>query len=189
MTVAQLNTNGRRVAGPRLIAIVGPYQSGKTTLLEALLFRAGATSRQGKAADKSLVGDASTEARAHAMGIEANTATLTYLEDSFTFFDCPGSVEFAEDAQSALPFCDAAIVVVDADAKKVPALQLLLRKLDELKLPRLIFLNKIDKAASGPRDVLNWMQPASTKPLVLRQLPIWNNGVVSGFVELALERE
>ena len=188
MAVAQLNTNGRRVAGPRLIAIVGPYQSGKTTLLEALLFRAGATSRQGKAADKSLVGDASPEARAHAMGIEANTATLNYLEDSFTFFDCPGSVEFAEDAQSALPFCDAAIVVVDADAKKVPALQLLLRKLDELKLPRLIFLNKIDKAASGPRDVLNWMQPASTKPLVLRQLPIWNNGVVSGFVELALER-
>ncbi len=188
MTVAQLNTNGRRVAGPRLIAIVGPYQSGKTTLLEALLFRAGATSRQGKAVDKSLAGDASPEARAHAMGIEANTATLNYLEDSFTFFDCPGSVEFAEDAQSALPFCDAAIVVVDADAKKVPALQLLLRRLDELKLPRIIFLNKIDKADTGPREVLNWMQPASTKPLVLRQLPIWNNGVVSGFVELALER-
>ena len=188
MTVAQVNTNGRRVAGPRLIAIVGPYQSGKTTLLEALLFRVGATSRQGKAADKSLVGDASTEARAHAMGIEANTATLNYLDDSITFFDCPGSVEFAEDAQSALPFCDAAIVVVDADAKKVPALQLLLRKLDELKLPRIIFLNKIDKADSAPRDVLKWMQPASSKPLVLRQLPIWNNGVVSGFVELALER-
>ncbi len=188
MTVAQLNTNGRRVAGPRLIAIVGPYQSGKTTLLEALLFRAGATSRQGKAADKSLSGDASPEARSHAMGIEANTATLNYLDDSFTFFDCPGSVEFAEDAQSALPFCDAAIVVVDADAKKVPALQLLLRKLDVLKLPRIIFLNKIDKADTGPRDVLNWMQPASTKPLVLRQLPIWNNGVVSGFVDLALER-
>ena len=180
--------NGREPAGPRLIAIVGPYQSGKTTLLEALLFRAGATTRQGKAADKSLAGDATTEARAHAMGVEANVAGLTYMGDHFTFIDCPGSIEFSEDAKAVLPVCDEAIVVVDADAKKAPALQLILRELDQMGVPRIVFLNKIDKADSAPRDVLAWMQPASSKPLMLRQLPIWTNGVVSGFVDLALER-
>jgi elongation factor G len=79
-------------------------------------------------------------------------------------------------------------VVVDADEKKSPALQLILRQLDEVGVPRIIFLNKIDKAEAGPRDVLQWMQPTSSKPLVLRQLPIWNKGVVTGFIDLALER-
>ena len=181
-------TNGREPTGPRLIAIVGPYQSGKTSLLEALLFRAGATTRQGKAADKSLAGDATTEARSHGMGVEVNVAGLTYLGDKFTFIDCPGSIEFSEDAKAVLPVCDAAIVVVDADAKKAPALQLILRQLDLMEVPRIVFLNKIDKANMAPREVLAWMQPASAKPLMLRQLPIWTNGVVSGFVDLALER-
>ncbi len=180
--------NGREPVGPRLIAIVGPYQSGKTSLLEALLFRAGSTTRQGKAAERSLTGDASAEARAHGMGVELNIAGLTYMGDQFTFVDCAGSIEFSSDAKSVLPVCDAAIVVVDADAKKAPALQLILRELDHIGVPRIVFLNKIDKADAAPRDVLAWMQPASSKPLVLRQLPIWENGIVKGFVDLALER-
>ena len=182
------NTNGRREKGPRLIAIVGPYQSGKTTLLEAMLFRTGAITRQGKAADHSTAGDASAEARAHAMGVELNVAGATFMDDQFTFVDCPGSVEFNSESRAALPACDAAIVVCDADAKKAPALQLILRQLDEIGLPRIIFLNKIDRAEASPRDVLAWMQPASSKPLVLRQLPIWKNNVVAGYVDLALER-
>lgn len=180
--------NGRQDAGPRLIAIVGPYQSGKTTLLEAILFRTGTVTRQGKAADKSLAGDTSPEARAHAMGVEANFATVSFMGEQITFADCPGSIEFSADARSILPVCDAAIVVVDADEKKAPALQLMLRELDEIGIPRIIFLNKIDKAEVGPRDVLQWMQPASAKTLVLRQLPIWTSGVVTGFIDLALER-
>jgi elongation factor G len=180
--------NGRRDVGPRLVAIVGPYQSGKTTLLEAILFRTGTTNRQGKAGDRSLAGDTSPEARAHAMGVEANFATVSFMGEQITFADCPGSIEFAIDARSILPACDAAIVVVDADEKKGPALQLILRQLDDVGIPRIIFLNKIDKADAGPRDVLQWMQPASFKPLVLRQLPIWNKGLVTGFIDLALER-
>jgi elongation factor G len=188
MIVANTHSKGREPAGPRLIAIVGPYQSGKTTVLEALLYRAGAVTRQGKAADKSLAGDATPEARSHGMGVEANVAGLTYLGDHFTFVDCPGSIEFSEDAKAVLPLCDAAIVVVDTDAKKAPALQLILRELDRAGVPRIVFLNKIDKANAAPRDVLAWMQPVSAKPLVMRQLPIWTDGVVSGFVDLALER-
>ncbi len=188
MNVANGAANGRRETGPRLIAIVGPYQSGKTTLLEALLFRSGATTRQGKAADKSLAGDATAEARNHGMGVEVNTATINYLGDSFTFIDCPGSIEFKEEARAVLPFCDAAIVVCDADSKKAPALHLILRQLEQINLPHLIFLNKVDKADTAPQDVLAWMQPASKAPLLLRQIPIWKNNVVAGYVDLALER-
>jgi elongation factor G len=167
---------------------VGPYQSGKTTLLEAILFRTGAIQRQGKVSEKTTVGDAAPEARAHAMSIELNAATASYLGDSYTFLDCPGSIEFSQDQRAALHGCDVAIVVCEADDKKAPALQLILKHLDEIGLPRILFINKVDKSDSSPRDVLSWLQPASSKPLILRQLPIMKGSIVTGFVDLALER-
>lgn len=181
-------THGRRATGSRCIALVGPYLSGKTTLLEALLFRTGAIPRQGKHADKSTIGDASPEARAHGMSVELNAATTTFMGEQFTFIDCPGSIEFAQDQRAALAGCDVAIVVTEADDKKVPALQLILKQLDELHVPRILFINKVDKSTSSPADVLSWLQPASSTPLLLRQLPIWKNNVVTGYVDLALER-
>ena len=180
--------NGRRPAGSRCIALVGPYLSGKTTLLEALLFRTGAIQRQGRVADKSTVGDAAPEAREHGMSVELNAATASYLGESFTFLDCPGSVEFAEDQRAALAGADVAIVVCEADSKKAPALQLILKQLDEIGLPRMLFINKVDKSESSPRDVLAWLQPASSQPLLLRQIPIMKGSIVTGFVDLALER-
>ena len=171
-------TNGRRPAGSRCIALVGPYLSGKTTLLEAILFRTGAIPRQGKVSEKSTIGDAAPEARSHGMSVELNAATTSYLGDTYTFLDCPGSIEFSQEARAALAGCDAAVVVCEADDKKAPALQLILKQLDELELPRIIFINKIDKTESSPRDVLTWLQPASTKPLILRQLPIMKGTIV-----------
>ena len=182
------SSSGRRIAGPRNIALVGPYLSGKTTLLESILFRSGAIQRQGKIADKSTVGDASPEARAHGMSVELNVATVNFMGEMITFVDCPGSIEFSQDARAALAGCDAAIVVCEADDKKVPALQVILKQLDDLDVPRLLFINKIDKSEGRLTDVLAYLQPASSKPLIMRQLPIWKNGIVTGFVDLALER-
>ena len=179
---------GRRPQGSRCVALVGPYLSGKTTLLEAILFRTGAIARQGRVSEKSTIGDAAPEARAHGMSIELNAATATYLGDSYTFLDCPGSVEFAQEQRAALAGADVAIVVCEADDKKAPALQLILKQLDEINLPRILFINKVDKTDSSPRNVLEWLQPASSKPLILRQLPIMNGSIVTGFVDLALER-
>jgi len=170
------------------VALVGPYLSGKTTLLEAILFRTGATRRQGKISEKSTIGDASPEARGHGMSVELNVATTEYLGERYTFLDCPGSIEFNQDIGAALVGCDVAVVVCEADEKKIPALQLILKRLDEFNLPRIVFINKIDHSNTTPHTVLEFMQPASSKPLVLRQLPIWSNGIVTGFVDLALER-
>jgi elongation factor G len=181
-------TNGRERVGPRCIALVGPYLSGKTTLLEAILFQTGAIQRQGKVAEKTSVGDAAPESRAHGMSVELNVASTRFMEESYTFIDCPGSIEFTQDARAALAGSDAAVVVCEPDDKKVPALQLILKQLDDLAVPRFIFVNKIDRTESRLRDVLTYLQPASSKPLILRQIPIWSGDSVSGFVDLALER-
>jgi elongation factor G len=177
-----------RVAGPRLIAIVGPFQSGKTSLLESILARGGALARQGSVREGTTIGDSSPEARGHAMSVEPNVASVDYMGDRLTFFDCPGSIEFLHDMRYALSVCDLAIVACEADPRKVPALQVILRELEELAVPRILFLNKIDQAGGSLRETLEMLQPASRTPLLLRQIPVWENGVATGFIDLALER-
>src|SRR3954466_14695337 len=180
--------NGTGPRGPRCIALVGPFQSGKTTLLEAILARTGAIQRQGTVEAGTSVGDASKEARHHAMSVELSVATTTFMDDAYTFIDCPGSVEFAHDMRAALPAVDAAVVVCEMDEKKIPQLRLILRELEDLKIPHLLFLNKIDKADSNIHDVLRLLQPASRSKLLLRQIPTFSGDIVTGFVDLALER-
>jgi elongation factor G len=180
--------NGRSDAGPRCIAIVGPFQSGKTSLLEAILTRTGAIERQGRVANRNTAGDAGLEARAHGMSVEPNVATVRFLGETMTFVDCPGSVEFQHDMRAVAPACDAAVVVCEADERKVPALEIVLRELEEADIPRYLFINKIDAATRRLRETLALLQRASRTPLLLRQIPIWKDGIAIGFVDLALER-
>ncbi len=178
---------GDRRTGPKCIAIVGPFASGKTTLLEAILARTGAIGRQ--SGPGGMVGDASPEAKAHQMSVEACVATIDFMGEQITFVDCPGSIEFATEMDAVLPACDAAVVVAEADEKKIPALQLILRRLESAGIPRILFLNKSDKATAGVRDTLKLLQPASRTPLLLRQIPLRGaDGAVVGAIDLALER-
>ena len=180
--------NGTRATGPRCIALVGPFQSGKTTLLEAILARTGAIQRQGTVEAENTVGDASKEARHHKMSVELSIASTNFMGDTYTFVDCPGSVEFVHDMRAALPAVDAAVVVCELDEKKVPQLQLILRELEAQKVPRFLFLNKIDKADSTIHEALRLLQPASRGKLLLRQIPTFSGDIITGFVDLALER-
>jgi len=186
--MAANGNNGTRATGPRAVALVGPFQSGKTTLLEAILARTGVIQRQGTIEAGNTVGDASKEARHHRMSVELTVATTNFMGDAYTFLDCPGSVEFVHDMRAVLPAIDAAVVVCEMDEKKVPQLQLILRELEEQKIPRILFVNKIDKADAGVHDVLKLLQPASRSKLVLRQIPTFSGDLITGFVDLALER-
>ena len=179
---------GERRTGPKCIAIIGPFASGKTTLLEAILARTGAIAKQNSVSSGNTVGDHSPEARAHAMSVEATFATTSFMGENITFVDCPGSIEFAFEAEPVLAACDAAVVVTEADEKKVPALQLIMHQLETLGIPRMVFLNKVDKSEAGVRDTLKMLQPASQVPLLLRQIPLRSDGIVVGSIDLALER-
>ena len=102
-------------SGPRAVALVGPYGSGKTSLLESILAVTGAIQRKGAVPQGNTVGDSSPEARARQMSVEVNCATTKYLDESFTFLDCPGSIEFLQDTLNVLPGVDAAVVVCEPD--------------------------------------------------------------------------
>jgi elongation factor G len=178
---------GQPSKGTRVIALVGPAGAGKTSLAEAMLFAAGATDRLGSTANGSSIGDSSPEARQRGGSTELNLYNFSYLGDDFAIIDVPGSIGFAADGAKALAIADVAIVVVDPDPARAPLAAPALRALDELGVPHLIFVNRIDQAHGRIRDLLSALQPMSVSPLMARQIPIWDGEKISGFVDLALE--
>ncbi|MGN6847997.1 MAG: GTP-binding protein, partial [Sphingomicrobium sp.] len=178
---------GQPSKGTRVIALVGPAGAGKTSLAEAMLFAAGATDRLGSTANGSSIGDSSPEARQRGGSTELNLYNFEYLGDRFAIVDVPGSVGFSADGTRALAIADVAIVVVDPDPARAPLTAPALRVLDELGIPHLIFVNRIDQAHGRIRDLLSALQPMSVSPLIARQIPIRDGEKISGFVDLALE--
>ncbi len=173
---------------PRAALICGPYLSGKTSLLEAILVEAGALNRRGSVNDGSRVGDGSAEARAHQMSTELNVATADYLGETWTFIDCPGSGELIYETMGAMTIADVAIVVCEPDPSKAAAMAPMLRALDENDVPHMVFINKVDHGPVSVRETMEALQGASARPLVLREIPIRDGETVTGHVDLVSER-
>ncbi len=179
----------------RNIAIVGPYLTGKTTLLESLLYVTGSISRKGKVTEKNTVGDSSPEARDRAMGVEVNLAHLSYENVRFNFLDCPGSVEFIGETHQALMGVDAAIVVCEPVIERINTLAPLCQFLDNWQIPHVVFINKMDRACSeaschAPSFLafVAALQKISSRPLVPQQYPLSLGEQIIGFVDLITEQ-
>jgi len=175
-------------SGPRVAALVGPYLSGKTSLLESILSVCGAINRKGTAKDANMTGDGTAEARARQMSTELNVANCSYLGEDWTFIDCPGSVELRQDARNALMVADTAVVICEADPNRAMTIAPILKFLDDHAIPHLIFINKMDVPGHSVRETLEALQTVSDHPLILREIPIREGEVVKGHIDLASER-
>lgn len=180
--------SGRTPSAPRCAAIVGPYLSGKTTLMEAMLSACGAIHRKGNVKDGSSVGDASPEARAHNMSVEMSLASAEFLGEQWHFVDCPGSVEFLQDTYAALSVCDVAVVVCEPEVSRALTLGPLFHFLDAHDIPHMLFINKMDTANDRVRELLDALQSVSERPLALRHVPIREGDEITGYVDLVSER-
>jgi elongation factor G len=168
--------------------LVGPYLSGKTTLLEALLFASGTINRHGTQKDGNTVGDSTPEARGRSMSTEINVARATYLDDTWTFLDCPGSVELTWEAQNAMLAADVAVVVCEPEVERALTLGPIFKFLDDHQIPHMVFINKLDTASARVSEVLAALQGVSQRPLVLRQVPTSGGDHPDGYVDLVSER-
>ncbi|MEH2126833.1 elongation factor G [Nostoc sp.] len=180
--------NEKVKSGSRNVAIVGPYLSGKTTLLESLLFVTGAISRKGSVKDSNTVGDSATESRDRQMSVEVSAASTEYNDIRFTFIDCPGSVEFAQETYNALIGVDAAIVVCEPIRERVLTLAPLFKFLDDWEIPHLVFVNKMDRANIHVLETLHALKAVSSRPLVAHQYPIMNGEQLTGFIDMVSEQ-
>ncbi len=171
----------------RNVALVGPGGTGKTTLLESLLFVTGAIHRKGKTTDGNTVGDASAEARARQMSTEISAASFSHADHRFTVLDCPGSVEFAAEARAALLGADLAVVVVEPVIERMTSVAPLLQYLDDANLPHVIFINKMDRSEVSYRDLLDAIRRVSTRPVVPHQYAIGRGEDLVGYIDLVTE--
>ncbi|MDX6750617.1 elongation factor G [Geminicoccaceae bacterium 1502E] len=175
-------------ASNRNVALVGPGGAGKTTLLESLLFVTGAIGRKGRVTDKNTVGDASPEARERQMSTEVNVAGTSHEAIRLTLLDCPGSVEFVQEARAALMGVDLAVVVVEPVLERMIAVAPLLHFLDEHDIPHMVFINKMDRSEVRYRDLLDAIRRVSARPVVPHQYAIGRGEELLGYVDLVTEQ-
>lgn len=171
-------------SGTRCAALVGPYLSGKTTLMEAMLFASETINRKGSVKEGNSVGDAAPEARNRQMSTELSLATGKYLGDTWSFLDCPGSIELWQDALNAMPQADIVVVVFEPSSDKAVSLAPIFRYLSDNNIPHMLFINKIDTITEPVLTVHEALKAVSPKPLVLRQIPIREGEEITGYVDL-----
>ncbi len=154
----------------RVFTILGPSHSGKTTLASALAAMEG---RAGKRQDVAGV---------------AAVQPFTFMDEDWAAIDIAGGTETLAEAGPALAASDAAVVCVPADAGAAVLAAPYLRLVEEAGLPAFLFVNKIDATQDRAADIVSSLQAYCRHNLILRQVPIRENGEITGAVDLISER-
>ena len=129
----------------RNVALVGHSGAGKTQLVSALLFDAGAVNRFGRVDDGTTVTDYDDEEIARKHTLSCSLAHAEWNKHKINFIDTPGMANFLSDARAALRVADAALVVVDAVAGAEVSTEKVWAAAEEADVPRIIVLNRLDR--------------------------------------------
>ena len=168
----------------RNVALVGHGHAGKTSLVSAMLYTAGATQRQGRVDDGSATTDYDEEEIARKMSIATSLAYAEWGQTKINFLDTPGFNMFVHEAKMVLPVVDAAIVVVDGVAGVEVVTQRVWNYCEEYKMPRVIVASRMDRERADAERVLDSLTRAFGRSVVPLELPIGKEKNLSGVVDL-----
>jgi elongation factor G len=168
----------------RNVAIVGHGHAGKTTLVSAMLYTAGATPRLGRVDDGSATTDYDEEEIARKMSISGSAAVVEWGKSKINILDTPGFNMFVHEAKMVLPVVDAAIVVVDGVAGVEVVTQRVWNYCEEYKTPRLIVVNRMDRERANAERVLESVEKAFGRNVIPIELPIGAEKNLSGVIDL-----
>src|SRR3954464_7004629 len=171
-------------ASIRNVAVVGHGGSGKTQLVSALLFDAGMVNRLGKVDEGTTVTDYDEEEIARKHTLAASLAYAEWNKQKINLIDTPGVGNFLSDAHAALHVADAAVVVVDGVAGVMVQTEKVWAAADELNLPRLIVVNRIDRERASLERTLQSLRDSCSRSVIPLQLPIGEEKAFSGVIDL-----
>jgi len=168
----------------RNVAIVGHGHAGKTSLVSAMLYTAGASPRLGRVDDGSATTDFEEEEIARKMSISMAAACVEWGKTKINILDTPGFSMFVHEAKMVLPVVDAAIVVVDGVAGVEVVTQRVWNYCEEYKTPRLIVVNRMDRDRANAGRVLESLRNGFGRDVIPIALPIGSEKNLSGVVDL-----
>src|SRR3954466_9717313 len=168
----------------RNVALVGHRGSGKTSLHEALLHAAGATTRLGSVADGTTMSDADEDEKARGMSISASLASFEWRDVKVNLIDTPGEPSFIADALGALRVCESAIFVVNGVMCVEVSTRRLWERAQELGLARLVFVNMLDRERADFFRTLESLKGAFGAHVVATEIPIGAEHEIRGLIDL-----
>jgi len=171
-------------ASLRNVALVGHSGSGKTQLVSALLFDAGAVTRLGKVDEGTTVTDYDEEEIARKHTLSASVAYAEWNKTKINFIDTPGMANFLSDARAALRVADAALVVVDAVAGVEVSTEKVWADAADLALPRIVVLNRVDRERASLDRSLESLRGVFGRTVIPIQLPIGEEKAFAGVIDL-----
>ncbi len=168
----------------RNIVLVGHSSSGKTSVAEALLFNTGAVTRLGKVDDNTSVSDFDPEEQRRKISINTTLIPCEWNGYKINLLDTPGYIDFAGEVKSALRVADCVMVVVDPVSGLEVGTELVWQYADDLKLPRIILINKLDRENADFDRVLGQLRDSFGKSVVSLQIPIGKEADFKGEVNV-----
>src|SRR5690349_5950627 len=168
----------------RNVALVGHRGSGKTSLHEALLFEAGATTRLGSVADGTTVSDADEDEKSRGMSISASLASFEWRDVKVNLIDTPGEPSFIADALGALRVCESAIFVVNGVMGVEVSTRRLWERAQELGVARLVYVNMLDRERADFFRALESLKAAFGPHVVATEIPIGSEHEIRGLIDL-----
>jgi elongation factor G len=168
----------------RNVAVIAHGGSGKTSLVDAALYDAGAVTRQGRVDDGSSVSDTDPDEQKRRMSINLTVLPLEWRESKVTFLDTPGTADFVGEVMAGLRVADAALLVVSAEKGVEVGTQLAWDHADEYQLPRLIFINKLDRENTNYDHALDSLRERFGSKVAPLTIPIGQAGAFTGVVDI-----
>lgn len=172
----------------RNLALVGHSGSGKTNLTEAMLFQTGATKRMGKVADKNTVSDFSPEEAQRQSSVGASIIPVEWRDTKINIIDTPGYLDFVGEAHAALRAAEAALIVIDATSGIQVGTELIWKYCEEIGLPRIIFINKIDGENVNFRKITEEIEEKLGEKVLPFSTPIGEGADFKGVTDVVFQK-
>ena len=169
----------------RNVCVMGHGGNGKTSLVENLLYVTGGTDRQGRPADGNTVCDYDPEEVKRQISISMAVAPVEYNGCKINLLDCPGFFDFSGEVQQALRVAESAIIVCSAKDGLSVGAERAWKRLAKTKLPRLIYISKLDEENGDFNGVFNALREKFGKAVAPLIIPIWDEDKrVTGIVDV-----